>query len=145
MGPGHGCHYRSVAAYAQPLLDQTDGSEGQLNKAFAISQLCYNLALMPEDSRDQMLSEMRLSLKMDDEEFDDFRRSIVVPMIRRHQEMFPQMHRRVSTDSSQSGPALRARPRRAAAAEAYPGTDRYAPCPCNSGKKYKFCCGKKGR
>ena len=37
-------------AYAQPLLDQTDGSEEQLNKAFAISQLCYNLALLPEDS-----------------------------------------------------------------------------------------------
>ena len=31
-------------AYAQPLLDQTDGSEEQLNKAFAISQLCFNLA-----------------------------------------------------------------------------------------------------
>lgn len=83
----------ALAAYAQPLLDQTDGSEGQLNKAFAISQLCYNLALMPEGSRDGAISEMRLSLEMDDEEFDDFRRSIVVPMIQRHQEMFPQMHR----------------------------------------------------
>ena len=136
-------------AYAQPLLDQTDGSEGQLNKAFTISQLCFNLALMPEDSRDQAISDMRLSLKMNDEEFDDFRHSIVVPMIRRHQEMFPQMHRRVSTNSSQSGPSpsgpsLRARPRMTEAAEAYPGTDRYAPCPCNSGQKYKFCCGKKG-
>ena len=138
----------AFVAYAQPLLDQTDGSEGQLNKAFTISQLCFNLALMPEDSRDQAISEMRLSLKMNDEEFDDFRHSIVVPMIRRHQEMFPQMHRRVSTNSSQSGPSpsgpsLRARPRMTAA-EAYPGTDRYAPCPCNSGQKYKFCCGKKG-
>ena len=27
----------------QPLLDQTDGSEEQLNKAFTISQLCFNL------------------------------------------------------------------------------------------------------
>ncbi len=136
-------------AYAQPLLDQTDGSEGQLNKAFTISQLCFNLALMPEDSRDQAISEMRLSLNMNDEEFDDFRHSIVVPMIRRHQEMFPQMHRRVSTNSSPSGPSpsgpsLRARPRTTATGEAYPGTDRYAPCPCNSGEKYKFCCGKKG-
>jgi hypothetical protein len=136
-------------AYAQPLLDQTDGSEGQLNKAFTISQLCFNLALLPEDSRDRAMSEMRPSLNMSDEEFDDFRRSIVVPMIRRHQEMFPQMHRRVSTNSSPSGPSpsgpsLRARPRMTAAGEAYPGTDRYAPCPCNSGEKYKFCCGKKG-
>ena len=138
----------AFVAYAQPLLDQTDGSEGQLNKAFAISQLCYNLALMPEESRDRALSEMRPSLEMDDEEFDEFRRSIVVPMIRRHQEMFPQMHRRGSTDFSQSGPSpsgpsFRTRPGMAARREAYPGTDRYAPCPCNSGRKYKFCCGKK--
>ena len=132
-------------AYAQPLLDQTDGSEEQLNKAFAISQLCFNLALLPDDRRDTTLSEMRPTLKMDDEEFDAFRRSIVVPMIRRHQEMFPQMHRRDSTDSSQSSPSLRAQPRKAAPAERYPGTDRYAPCPCNSGQKYKFCCGVRGR
>ena len=139
----------AFAAYAQPLLDQTDGSEGQLNKAFAISQLCYNLAMLSEDRRDQMISEMKHSLEMDDEEFDDFRRSIVVPMIRRHQEMFPQMHRRGSTDCSQSGPSpsgpsFRTRQKMAARGEAYPGTDRYAQCPCNSGRKYKFCCGKKG-
>ena len=132
-------------AYAQPLLDQTDGSEEQLNKAFAIGQLCFNLALLPDDRRDTMLREMRPSLKMDDEEFAAFQRSIVVPMIRRHQEMFPQMHRRVSTDTSQSGPSLRAHPRMAAPAEKYPGTDRYAPCPCNSGQKYKFCCGMRSR
>jgi uncharacterized protein YecA (UPF0149 family) len=138
----------AFAAYAQPLLDQTDGSVEQLNKAFAISQLCYNLALSPEESRDQMLSEMRLSLEMDDEEFDDFRRSVVLPMIQRHQEMFPQIHRRGSTDFSQtgpspSGPSPQVRPRMTVPAEAYAGTDRYAPCPCNSGRKYKFCCGKK--
>ena len=45
------------------------------------------------------------------------------------------MHRRVSTDPSQSGPSLRAHPRMAEPAETYPGTDRYAPCPCNSGRK----------
>ena len=140
----------AMVAYAQPLLDQTDGSVEQLNKAFAITQLCYNLALMPEDDRDQVLSEMKPSLQMDDVEFDDFRRSIVDPMIRRHQEMFPLMHRLGSTGFSQSGPppsgpSLKVRSRTAATAEAYPGTDRYAPCPCNSGRKYKFCCGKKSR
>jgi len=135
----------AIAAYAQPLLDQTDGSEEQMSKALTISQLCWNLALSPEDRRDQMLSEMRPTLKMDDEEFDAFQRSIVVPMIRRHQEMFPQMHRRGSTDPSQSGPSLRAHPRTAAPAERYPGTDPYAPCPCNSGRKYKFCCRVRGR
>jgi SEC-C motif len=135
----------AFVAYAQPLLDQTDGSKEQLNNAFTLSQLCYNLALLPEHSRDRTLSEMRPALKMDDEEFDAFQRSIVVPMIRRHQEMFPKMHRRVATDLPQSGPSLPAQPRMASPAEKYPGIDRYAPCPCNSGQKYKFCCGKKGR
>lgn len=36
---------------------------------------------------------MRPTLKMDDDEFEAFRRSVVIPMIRRHQEMFPRMHR----------------------------------------------------
>jgi hypothetical protein len=134
-----------LVAYAQPLIDQTDGSEEDLNKAFAISTLCYNLALLPEDQRDTTLSEMQRDLEMDDEEFDEFRRSIVDPMIRRHQEMFPLMHRRVATAPLQSGPSPWSQPKMAAAAEKYPGTDRYAPCPCNSGEKYKFCCGAKRR
>jgi hypothetical protein len=86
-----------IVAYAQPLLDKTDGSEEQLNKAMTISQLCWNIALLPEDRRDQMLSEMRPSLHMVEDQFVEFRRSIIDPMIRRHQEMFPLMHRRGST------------------------------------------------
>jgi predicted outer membrane protein len=133
----------AVVAYAQPLLDQTDGSEEQLNKALTISQLCWNLALHPEDGREQMLSEMRPSLHMDEDQFNDFRRAIIDPMIRRHQEMFPLLHRRVSAAASPSDPSPPAHAR--AAGEAYPGTQPYAPCPCNSGRKYKFCCRKKGR
>jgi uncharacterized protein YecA (UPF0149 family) len=135
----------AFVAYAQPLLDDTDGSEEQLNKAFAISQFCYNLALLPQDRQDVVLSEMQRTLNMDDAEFDAFRHSIIVHMIKRHHEMFPFMHRRDSTDLFQSSPSLPARPRTAASAEKYPGTDRYAPCPCGSGEKYKFCCGKRGR
>ena len=138
----------ALVAYAQPLIDQTDGSLEELNKAFSISTLCYNLALLPEDGRDQSLSEMRLSLEMDDEEFNDFRSSIIDPMLRRHENMFPRMHRGVSNSVSLSrpspnGPSLLSHPRMAASTEAYPGTDPYALCPCNSGRKYKFCCRKK--
>jgi len=136
----------AIVAYAQPLLEQTDGSEEQLNKAMTISQLCWNLALVPEDGRDQMLSGMRPSLQMDEDQFNEFRRCIIDPMIRRHQEMFPLMHQRGSTGStaaSPSGPSPRAHS--GAAGEAYPGTQPYAPCPCNSGRKYKFCCRRKGR
>jgi hypothetical protein len=135
----------AFVAFAQPLIDQTDGSEEELNKAFAISQLCYNLALFPHDERSAAVAEMQRSLKMADAEFDDFRRSVLDPMIQRHEAMFPRLHGRVSDDPSQSGPSLRAHPRQTARGEKYPGTDRYAPCPCNSGEKYKFCCGAKRR
>ena len=135
----------AFVAYAQPLLDQTDGSEEQLNKAFAITQLCYNLALLPVDQRDTMLDEMRQTLGMDDAEFAEFRRSVIVPMIRRHEEMFPGMRHMKFTDLAPSPSSPRAPTSKAAPGQKYPVTDRYAPCPCGSGKKYKFCCGAKGR
>jgi hypothetical protein len=135
----------AFVAYAQPLIDQTDGSEEQLNKALAITQLCYNLALLPDDQRDAMLSDLRPSLGMDDAEFAEFRRSIIDPMIRRHEEMFPGIRQWNLADSAPSPSSPGAQTRKAAPGQRYPGTDRYAPCPCGSGKKYKFCCGAKGR
>jgi hypothetical protein len=140
-----GAWAEAFVAYAQPLLDQTDGSEEQLNKAFAMGQLCYNLALMPDDEREKMLREMRQDLGMEEAEFADFRRSIVVPMLRRHEEMFPGMHRRGFGGSAPSFSPPPAHARKPAPGERYPGTERYAPCPCGSGEKYKFCCGAKGR
>ncbi len=135
----------AFVTYAQPLLDQTDGSEEQMNRAFAMGQLCYNLALTPKDDREEFIGKMRLDLDMDEEEFDDFRRSVLIPMIQRHEEMFPQMHRKNSQDDLwPRGPSFQT-DQAAAQREAYPGTRRYAPCPCDSGKKYKFCCGKKRR
>ena len=46
-----GAFAEGFAAYTQPLLDQTDGSLEQMNKAFTISQLCYNLALLGRNRR----------------------------------------------------------------------------------------------
>jgi Ni/Co efflux regulator RcnB len=128
----------AIAAFAQPLLDQTDGSADQVNRAFALAQLCWNLALLPEERRDETLGKMRTTLKMDDDEFEAFRCSVVVPMIRRHQEMFPRMHRLGLIEPSRGEPA----PTTPARTEKYPGTGRNAPCPCNSGRKYKLCCGR---
>lgn len=137
----------AFAAYAQPLLDQTDGSLEQLNQALAVAQLCYNLALLPEDERITRLSEMRPALPpMDNAEFDAVVKSVIIPMIQRHEEMFPGLHGRAPATSSQRIAPTQAQPRKSVASkEAYPGTDRYAPCPCHSGEKYKFCCGKKPR
>lgn len=136
----------AIARYAEPLLKQTDGSVEQLNKAFSITQLCYNLALLPAESRAEMLGTIRSSFQMDKEEFDEFERSIIDPMIQRHHEMFPLMHLRHSTTLLEDlEPSLESQAEPAKSREAAPRIDRYAPCPCNSGEKYKFCCGKTRR
>ena len=132
----------AIAAYTEPLLDSTDGSVDQVNRAFTLAQLCWNLALLPEEARDESLATMRASLKMDDDEFEAFRRSVVIPMIRRHEEMFPRMHQRGSMEPSRGAPRLQPRPTTPTRTEKYPGTGRNAPCPCNSGRKYKLCCGR---
>jgi hypothetical protein len=134
----------ALVAYAQPLLDETDGSEEDLNKALQLSQLCYNLALLPEADRETTISGMRQGLDMDDAEFDAFRRGVIDPMIRRHQQMFPLMHQRRTT-ALWDGPSLWSDSEMPEPAKESPPTDRYAPCPCNSGRKYKFCCGTKRR
>lgn len=72
-----------------------------MNRALMISQVCWNLALMPENSRDETLAEMQPSLNMDDDEFRAFRRSFVEPMIQRHKEKFPGMHQRRSIISAE--------------------------------------------
>ena len=58
-----------MAAYVQPLLDDTDGSPDQMNQALQFGVLFWNLALLPEEERDSALSEMRLGLKMEEDEF----------------------------------------------------------------------------
>jgi uncharacterized protein YecA (UPF0149 family) len=132
----------SLVAYAQPLLDKTDGSIDHMNKAFSLAQLCWNLALLPEKEREESLAEMRPSFNMDEAEFVDFLQSVILPMIRRHHEMFPNMPRQGAASDPKATAARGAPTTATLRAQKYPGTGRNAPCPCNSGKKYKRCCGR---
>lgn len=139
----------AFAAYAQPLLNETDGSPEQMQRAFTISQLCYNLALMPEDRRERVIDAMQETLAMDDQDFAEFKRIVIWPMVRRHEEMFPRMHGKHRTSPWQPRSSLtlateEAVPEKAARRGAHPEVGPYAPCPCLSGRKYKFCCGKRG-
>lgn len=131
----------SITAYTQPLLDGTDGSIEQMNHALMLGQACWNLALLPEEARDKALREMGPGLKMEAAEFDVFRRTVIVPMIQRHEEMFPRMHGAKFDEAPKKVSALPAPIPRPVSTEKYPGTGRNAPCPCSSGKKYKKCCG----
>lgn len=160
----------SIVAYAQPLLDETDGSLEQTRKAMSIAQMCWNLALASETEQEAMLAEMRPAFKMDADEFTRYRESVIAPMILRHHEMFPNMPRQGFEKSEPSAPGAAgldhpsiglhrseaggtpARPSRHPLNRApvpsapremkYQGTGRNEPCPCNSGKKYKRCCGR---
>src|SRR5262249_34881407 len=134
-----------MLAYAQPLLDHTDGSMDHLNKALAISQCCWNLAIMPEDAQADVLREMQTQFQMDDAEFASFRDLMIIPMIERHKEMFPLMHNRGSGLLSPSMYSAWEKAPNPQPAQKAVGMDPYAPCPCNSGKKYKFCCRNKKR
>jgi hypothetical protein len=135
----------SIVAFAQPLIDATDGSIEQVNNAFAMAQVCYNLAVLPEESRKETLTELQASLAMDDEEFGVFRREIIDPMVRRHEDMFGRSHGWDSMIPSLRRDRSQPHVRTMAAPQATAVIDRYAPCPCNSGKKFKFCCGLKRR
>jgi len=133
----------AIMKYAQPLIDKTDGSTERLQHALSISQFCWNLAMTPEERQDEFLAKMQPIFKMDDDEFEAFKRTVVTPMLKRHQEMFPEMNRlgpmtpaRIVPRDEIPPPA----PRRLV--KKYAGTGRNSLCPCGSGKKYKLCCGR---
>ena len=132
----------SLGAYMQPLIDQTDGSANEMQKALSIGQFCWNLALLPEEEREKMMLDIQTHLQMDEDRFCEFRRSIIAPMIQRHYEMFPRMPRMGSTHFKEQTPTPQITPPTPALTRKYPGTGRNEPCPCNSGRKYKRCCGR---
>ena len=86
----------AIVEYARPLIDATDGSIEQLNRAMSISQVCWNMAILPENGRQSLLNSLGESLSMDGAELEAFERWILLPMIRRHEEMFPHLHQRES-------------------------------------------------
>ena len=126
----------AIVAYAQPLLDPTDGSLDNMSRAMTVAQVCWNLALVPEERRDAAIEELKPGLQMTDEEFAEFRQHVILPMIQRHREMFPGMHGR----STETPTAIGTVPSQT---ENYARTGRNDPCPCGSGRKYKRCCGKR--
>lgn len=133
----------AMSRFAQPLLEATDGSPEQLQKALMLSQLCWNMAMTPEEERDGLLGTMQPIMEMDDSEFMEFKRTVVMPMIRRHQEMFPAMRRPGAIDPSRAVPSHATPPLAPnRPVKKYAGTGRNEACPCGSGKKYKVCCGR---
>lgn len=139
----------ALLEYMRPLTDAMSDSPEGLEKALALGQVCFNLGQMDEDSRAECLERIRDSMSLSEEEFAEFYVTLILPMLIRHEEMFPrkgsmrtrlpdlmsayQPDDHLSTDVEKTiYTATVSRDR---------SIDRYAPCACNSGKKYKFCCG----
>jgi preprotein translocase subunit SecA len=127
----------AIAAYAEPLLKDSSGTPEGIQFAFAMAQLCWNLAVAPEEEWDEILNFMKKELKLEDAEFEECKRDIFFPMVKRHKEMFPNLHDKnsghdvrnfLSDERFMSNQKQR--------------VGRNSPCPCRSGKKFKQCCGK---
>ncbi len=129
-------------AFAKPLLEDPELTEEELNQALSLVQLCWNLALLPEKQREETIEKVKPQFKMDDEDFEEFRQAVIMPMIRRQHEMFPNMLRRGG--ASASNPAVSQQSHEGAGQQGgiSSETGRNDPCPCKSGKKYKKCCGR---
>jgi hypothetical protein len=126
----------AIVAYAQPLIDETDGSLEQINKALSISQACWNLSLVPNEKRQSAMKSLGEALSLGDAEFQDFQRSTLEPMIRRHEEMFPKLHGREPIEPPHWELSESPLPYAQLPKEKPSKPGRYDPCPCNSGRKY---------
>jgi uncharacterized protein YecA (UPF0149 family) len=132
----------AMMAYIQPMLEQSDGSPERMQRALMLGQLCWNMALLPNDERENFLEHMRPSLNLNDKEFDDFRNLVIAPMMRRYEQMFPGKHGIQSRNMPGFIPTQQIKEKPQLTVKKYHGTGRNAPCPCNSGRKYKLCCGR---
>jgi hypothetical protein len=55
----------SISEFIRPLLQGTDGSEEQLQKAASIGQMCWNLAILPDSEREKAIAKFQSTLEMD--------------------------------------------------------------------------------
>ena len=133
----------AMVEFARPLIDATDGSIEAMNRALSVSSLCYNLGCLPEEAREPIISEMKIKLNLNDLEFEEFKRSVITPMLQRYETMFGGRQLSGFDNFLHSRPQRPSRPIVEANNEVISKPDRYALCDCNSGLKYKFCCGKK--
>lgn len=85
-----------MVRFAQPLLDIAQ-SEHAIQKAFALAIACWNLALDEEPQREALLDDLTRVVVKGGGDAAEFR-ALVLSMIERHREMFPELHRRPSTD-----------------------------------------------
>lgn len=85
----------AIQSFLQPLIDQTDGSPEQVEKAISLGMLFWNMALTPDDI--DLTQELRQTLVevgiADPDEQKEFF-ALARREVERHRRLFPEMHRR---------------------------------------------------
>lgn len=123
------------------LLDQMNGSMQHVNQALALTEFCYNLSLLTPPERCKVLRKMQLDTGMSDADLAEVRRDWIDPMVQHCEDALLRGEFRGRLPE-----AVVYLPEMDHPADDHDRklttTDRYSPCPCNSGKKYKFCCGR---
>ena len=76
--------------FAEPLLDESDGSTEALNKALSLATVFWNLALAREEDREEAIA--KAMLKDADPEVSAAFQQMAQLMIARHETMFPELH-----------------------------------------------------
>ena len=80
-----------IADFASPLLDATDGSAEQRQRALDMTMAFWNLAVIKDDrERERALDALTESFEAEEERLQF--KSLAADMIERHRLMFPDMH-----------------------------------------------------
>jgi hypothetical protein len=81
-----------IAEFAAPLLDATDGSATQVQRALDMAMAFWNLAIIKDEAERHRALDGIVTKAFDtDDEREQFR-SIATDMVERHRMMFPEMH-----------------------------------------------------
>ncbi|HYQ29877.1 MAG TPA: SEC-C domain-containing protein [Polyangiaceae bacterium] len=78
---------QQMIEFVQPLLDKSDGSKEQVEKAVSFGMLCWNIAIMPRAERAVAIDAAEREIAKTDEDREAFR-DLVELMLARYEELF---------------------------------------------------------
>jgi SEC-C motif len=80
---------QQMIEFARPLLDRSDGSKEQVDKALSFGMLCWNIAIMPRAERGVAIDAAERAIAKTDEDREAFR-DLVEVMLARYEQLFSQ-------------------------------------------------------
>jgi hypothetical protein len=83
-----------MVEFVKPLMDESDGSAESMQKCLELGMICWNAALLIDETGDEhgVLEDLLSGMKAESEDSRQKHRKLFQMMIRRHFEMFPEEH-----------------------------------------------------